>query len=63
MKKPNQIVLLERINKEKEKPFLNTISVVTEDLYNPSTKPKTDIKEQKLNAALINKEKLSAMIK
>ena len=33
MSKPNQILILERVNQNGQRNYMNTISVVSEDLY------------------------------
>lgn len=37
MSKPNQILILERVNQNGQRNYMNTISVVSEDLYDIGT--------------------------
>ena len=62
MSKPNQILVLERINQNGQKSFINTISVVNEDLYDVNGNIPQSKKEKRLKTpetSFLNREKIS----
>ena len=65
MTRPNQLFILEKVNNGGHKNFMNTISVVSEDLYDINTAVSKERKEKRLRTpdnAWVNKEKISVQI-